>query len=315
MTAGRPQRPKLRVGIISAGRVGAVLGAALHRAGHQIGSVSGVSDASLRRAERLLPGVPVNSPDGVAVDADLVLLAVPDDALSGLVHGLAATGSLRSGQLVVHTCGAHGVDVLSPAVEVGALPLAMHPAMTFTGRTEDVERLPSACMAITAADTAELAGTDSPGWHVAEALTLEMGMEPVRVPEHARKLYHAALTHGANHLITLVNECTELLGHAGIEHADRLLGPILSASLDNALRLGDRAITGPVMRGDVGTVRAHLDALDAANPRVHAGYRELARRTAERAERAGILRVEAAAEVHAALDDPPAGQPDAGDQE
>ena len=283
--------------MISAGRVGAVLGAALHRAGHQVVAVSGVSAASLRRADELLPGVPVLPPDEVAVQADLVLLAVPDDALSGLTRGLVATDSLRSGQILVHTCGAHGVDVLAPATEIGVLPLALHPAMTFTGRAEDVERLSAACVAVTA--TAD----DEAGWSVGEALALELGTEPVRVPEHARRLYHAALTHGANHLITLVNECSDLLRSAGIDIPDRVMAPILSASLDNALRFGDRAITGPVMRGDAGTVRTHLAALGDADPDVVAGYRELARRTAERAVRSGVLREDRATEVREVLDE------------
>ncbi|MGP4021480.1 Rossmann-like and DUF2520 domain-containing protein [Saccharopolyspora sp. 5N708] len=298
MSAGRTG-PRLRVGVISAGRVGAVLGAALQRAGHQVVAVSAVSTASLRRADELLPGVAVLPPDEVAVQADLVLLAIPDDAIAGLVRGLVATESLRAGQILVHTCGAHGVAVLAPAAEIGVLPLAMHPAMTFTGRAEDVERLATACMAITASTV------DEAGWHVAEALALELGMEPVRVPEESRRLYHAALTHGANHLITLVNECAELLRDAGVDIADRVMAPILSASLDNALRFGDRAITGPVMRGDAGTVRAHLAALGEANPDTVPGYRELARRTAQRAEQAGILRADGAKAVREVLDQEP----------
>jgi predicted short-subunit dehydrogenase-like oxidoreductase (DUF2520 family) len=276
-----------------------VLGAALHRAGHQVVAVSAVSEASLRRADELLPGVAVLPPDEVALQADLVLLAVPDDAIAGLVRGLVATDSLRAGQILVHTCGAHGVDVLAPAADIGVLPLALHPAMTFTGRAEDVERLATACMAVTAS------AVDEAGWHVAEALTLELGMEPVRVPEESRRLYHAALTHGANHLITLVNECAELLRGAGIDIADRVMAPILSASLDNALRLGDRAITGPVMRGDAGTVRVHLAALRAASPDAVPSYRELAKRTAERAAEAGILRADGAEAVREALDEEP----------
>ncbi|GAA2791230.1 Rossmann-like and DUF2520 domain-containing protein [Saccharopolyspora taberi] len=292
----RGEGPRLRVGVVSAGRVGAVLGAALLRAGHQVVAVSGVSAASLRRAEELLPGVPVLPPDEVAAQADLVLLAVPDDAIPGLTRGLVATGSLRPGQIVVHTSGAHGVDVLAPAAEIGVLPLALHPAMTFTGRAEDVERLSTACMAVTAAG-------DEAGWSVGEALALELGMEPVRVPETARKLYHAALTHGANHLVTLVNECAELLRAAGVEIPERVMAPLLSASLDNALRFGDRAITGPVVRGDAGTVREHLAALRDADPEVVSGYRALAKRTAERAVRSGALREDRSVEVREALDE------------
>ncbi|WP_338604844.1 DUF2520 domain-containing protein [Saccharopolyspora sp. SCSIO 74807] len=301
MSAGRPARrgdgPRLRVGVISAGRVGAVLGAAFQRAGHEVVAVSGVSAASLRRAEELLPQVPVRPPDEVANSADLVLLAVPDDVLAGLVRGLVATGSLRSGQILVHTCGAHGVAVLEPAAEVGVLPLALHPAMTFTGRPEDVERLASACAAVTAA------GADEASWNVGEVLALELGAEPVRVPEQARRLYHTALSHGANHLITLINECSDLLRGAGVEIPERVLAPILSASLDNALRFGDKGLTGPVSRGDTGTVRAHLAELRESAPEVSAGYAELARRTAARAEQAGLLDRHSASEVTDALDE------------
>ncbi|MBE9374137.1 DUF2520 domain-containing protein [Saccharopolyspora sp. HNM0983] len=296
MPAGRTG-PRLRIGIISAGRVGAVLGAALTRAQHRVVAVSAVSESSQERAERMLPGTAVLPPDQVAEQADLVLLAVPDDALAGLVRGLTATGSLRAGQIVVHTSGAHGVDVLEAAASAGVLMLAMHPAMTFTGRDEDVQRLADACMTVTATPG------DDAGWSVGEALALELGMEPVRVDEEARPLYHAALTHGANHVITLVNESSEMLRAAGVDVPDRVLAPLLSASLDNSLRLGDRAITGPVVRGDAGTVRAHLAAIAASGPAALAGYRELARRTAERAERSGLLGPDGAAEVRAALDE------------
>src|SRR5204863_6579995 len=116
----RPAR--LAVGVVSAGRVGAVLGAALARAGHTVVAASGVSRDSLRRAEELLPDVPLLPPDEVVSGADLVLLALPDDALAGMVRGLVAAGAVRSGQIVVHTSGAHGVDVLEPAAKQGALP-------------------------------------------------------------------------------------------------------------------------------------------------------------------------------------------------
>lgn len=289
----RPAR--LAVGVVSTGRVGAVLGAALVRAGHTVVAASGVSKESVQRAEELLPGVPLLPPDEVVRSADLVLLALPDDALAGMVRGLAAADALRSGQIVVHTCGAHGVDVLGPAAEHGALPIALHPVMTFTGRAEDLERLTTCCFGVTAGDGDEAA------WSVGEALVVEMGAEPVRVPAAARPLYHTALAHGANHLVTLVAEAADLLREAGVGDPSRMLGPLLSAALDNALRHGDRALTGPVARGDVGTVRAHLRVLAEHNPEMLPTYRALAARTAERAEDAGLLRPDLAPDVFAAL--------------
>jgi len=289
----RPAR--LAVGVVSTGRVGAVLGAALTRAGHTVAAASGVSKESVQRAEELLPGVPLLPPDEVVRRADLVLLALPDDALPGMVRGLAAADALRSGQIVVHTCGAHGVEVLAPAAEHGALPLALHPVMTFTGRAEDLERLTTCCFGVTAGDGDEAA------WSVGEALVVEMGAEPVRVPDAARPLYHTALAHGANHLVTLVAEAADLLKQAGVGDPSRMLGPLLSAALDNALRHGDRALTGPVARGDVGTVRAHLRVLAEHAPEMLPTYRALAARTAERAEESGLLRPDLAPDVFAAL--------------
>jgi predicted short-subunit dehydrogenase-like oxidoreductase (DUF2520 family) len=280
-----------------------VLGAALARAGHSVVAASGVSEDSRRRCAELLPGVPMLPPDETAAAADLVLLAIPDDVLAGTVRGLIATSSLRAGQIVVHTSGAYSVDTLAPATELGALPLALHPAMTFTGRQEDLDRLTTCCFGITATEG------DEPAWNVGEALVMEMGAEPVRIPAAARSLYHAALAHGANHLITLVTESMELLRTAGIGPVDRLLAPLLSAALDNALRHGDRSLTGPVARGDVGTLHGHLDVLEKQAPQVLPAYRVLARRTAARAEQAGLLDAARAADVQAALGDPPNDDP------
>ncbi len=295
MNAGRPAR--LAVGVVSAGRVGAVLGAALAAAGHHVVATSGVSRASVRRAAELLPDVPLLPPDEVVSQANLVVLAVPDDVLPGLVRGLAAAGCFHPGQIVVHTAGSRGTGVLEPAVEEGVLALALHPVMTFTGRTEDVQRLASCCVGVTAAEQDEVA------WSVGEALVVEMGAEPVRVPEAVRPLYHAALAHGANHLMTLVRDCVDLLERAGVHPAERMVAPLLSAALDNALRHGDRALTGPVARGDTGTLRTHLAEITNADPDLAPAYRALAARTAGRANAAGLIDGSALDDVRTTLEE------------
>ncbi|MBD0293088.1 MAG: DUF2520 domain-containing protein [Jiangellaceae bacterium] len=277
-TAQAPAR--LGVGVIGAGRVGSVLGAALAAAGHRVVGVYAVSIASRQRAQALLPDAPLLTPGEVFDRADLVVLAVPDDVLPDLVEGLVATGSVRAGQLVAHTSGRFGIDVLQPATTAGALPLALHPAMTFTGSAVDLDRLPSATFGVTAPE---------PLWQVAEALVIEMGAEPIRVAEENRILYHAALAHGANHLVTLVGEAADLLRHAGVPEPERTLGPLLSAALDNALRDGDAALTGPVARGDAGTVSRHVAEIERVAPESVAAYVALARRTAARALAAGRL--------------------------
>lgn len=294
MTAARPAR--LDVGIVGVGRVGSALGAALTRAGHRVVAASAVSTVSLRRAAERIPGAAILPADEVVAMSALVVLAVPDDVLAGLVDGLAATGAWRAGQFVVHTSGAHGLGVLAPAAAAGALVLALHPAMTFTGRDEDVARLDGAPFGVTAQPELR---------PVAEALVVEMGGEPFWVSEDARTAYHAALSMGANHLVTLVADALELLESAGVETPARVLAPLLGAALDNALRLGDGALTGPVSRGDALTVARHLVAIDDRVPQLRPPYAAMAGRTAERAEASGRIDSRQAAAVRAALEEEP----------
>lgn len=278
----RPAR--LKVGVISAGRVGTALGVALERAEHVVVACSAISEESRQRARRRLPDTLVLPAPDVAGDAELLLLAVPDTELAGIVSGLAATGAVRAGTIVVHTSGATGIGVLAPLTEQGCLPLAIHPAMTFTGSDEDIDRLADSCFGITAADEI--------GYAIAEALTLEIGAEPFRVDESARTLYHAALCHGGNHVVTVIDDALAALraalpGGLGINDpdgvAERVLGPLVRAALANTLRDGRAALTGPVARGDSATLTRHLAALGAVDPELAEAYRTNALRTAHRA--------------------------------
>ncbi|GGS58672.1 MULTISPECIES: Rossmann-like and DUF2520 domain-containing protein [Streptomyces] len=290
----RDRPARLTVGVVGAGRVGPALAASLQLAGHRPVAVSGVSDASRRRAAALLPDVPLVEPAEVLARAELVLLTVPDDVLPTLVEGLVETGAVRPGQLLVHTSGRYGARVLDPALRAGALPLALHPAMTFTGTAVDVQRLAGCSFGVTAPEELRLA---------AEALVIEMGGEPEWIAEEARPLYHAALALGANHLVTLVAQSMELLTKAGVAAPDRMLGPLLGAALDNALRSGDAALTGPVARGDAGTVAAHIGELRAHAPQAVAGYVAMARTTADRALAHGLLKAELAEDLLVVLAD------------
>lgn len=276
-----------RMGVVGAGRVGSVLAAALRSAGHDIVAVAGESDASRRRAADLLPGVPVRKPTDVARGCEVLLLTVPDDMLGNVVTMLTASGAVRPGQYVVHTSGAHGLEVLAPALAVGARGIAMHPAMTFTGTEVDLPRLPGCVFGVTAQDA------ERP---VAERLVADLGGVVMWVDESRRTLYHAGLAHGANHLVTLVAQAMELLGAAGADDPAATLRPLLTAALDNALAEGDAALTGPIVRGDVNTVRAHLAEIAATAPDTLPSYVALAEATLDRVVTDGrVLPIRAAA--------------------
>ncbi len=248
MSARRPGR--LGVGVVGAGRVGAVLGSALRAVGHAVVGASGISEASRERADALLPGVPLLDVAAVVERAELVLLTVPDDALAELVTGIAALGGWQPGQLVVHTAARYGTGVLAPALRAGAIPLAIHPAMTFTGTSLDLARLDGTTFAVTA---------PAPVLPIGQALVIELGGEPVIVGEDDRAVYAAALDDGVHQVAAVVARAAQALQAAGVERPGRLLHPLLDATLAGATHAADRGAE-PARLGDVGDEPSGPDA-------------------------------------------------------
>lgn len=287
--------PRLRVGVVGVGRAGSVMAAALDRAGHRVVAAHAVSDASRARAEALIGEAELLDVPEVFERSDLVLLSVPDDVLTGLVAGAAEAGYVHPGQFVVHCSGRYGIAVLDPATEVGALPLALHPVMTLNGVTLDLQRLSGCPFGVTSPPVLR---------PVAEALVVEMGGEPVWIDEEQRTLYHAALATASNHLVTLTVEAMELLTAAGVDEPGRLLAPLMGASLDNALQLGVAGLTGPVVRGDSGTVAGHVEAVGQHSAQAKAAYVAMARLTADKALAAGRLQPAQAEALLDVLADP-----------
>src|SRR5215813_10721283 len=206
---------ELTVGIVGAGRVGTAIGAALAHAGHRITGASGRSDAAVARIASRLPGAVNRRAEDVVRHADLVIFAVPDDVLAPLIAHLGESGAFRPGVIVAHTSGAHGIGILHPATARGALPLALHPAMTFTGADSDIDLLTSGItFGVTAPDEIR---------HVAADLVAELGGVAEWISDDQRALYHTALVHGANHLVTLVNEALDRLRDAGVVQPERVL--------------------------------------------------------------------------------------------
>lgn len=276
---------RLGVGVIGCGKVGAVIGRALRAAGHAIVGVTASSDASRDRAEAMLPGVPVLDIETVVERAEVVLFTVTDDVLGELVSGLARLGRFKPGQIVLHCAGRFGTEVLEPAARAGAITIALHPSLSFTGTSMDLARLREATIAVTAARTVLPIG---------QALVVEMGAEPIVVAEADRPLYHAAIAHASNHTVVILSQALEALAGLGIEDAPRVLASLMRASVDNTLQAGPGSLTGPVSRGDVDTVAAHLAALaelavESGSTELDDTYRALARATVSRALRNGTI--------------------------
>jgi predicted short-subunit dehydrogenase-like oxidoreductase (DUF2520 family) len=217
---------RLGIGIIGAGRVGPVLGAALGGAGHAIVGIATVSESGRERAAVLLPGVPVLPIPEVVERAELVLLAVPAAELESLVAGLAATGAWQPGQLVVHTAAEFGYGVLAPATAAGGIPIALHPAMAFTGTSLDVSRLRESWCAVTA---------PTPVLPIGQALVVEMGGEPVVIAEADRRAYAASLAAVEELASGVVAEAASGLAAIGVEHPERVLGSLMRSAVERAL--------------------------------------------------------------------------------
>jgi len=222
---------RLGIGIIGAGRVGPVLGAALAGAGHAIVGISAVSVESRDRAEAMLPGVPVLEIPAIVERSELVILAIPGEELESLVAGLAATGSWQPGQLVLHTAAEYGIGVLAPALAAGAIPLAIHPAMSFTGTSIDLARLRESYCAVTA---------PTPVQPIGQALVVEMGAEPVLIAEADRAAYAEAIATATSFSAAIVGQAVGILDRLGLDEPGRIIAPLVRSSVENALNLPPR---------------------------------------------------------------------------
>lgn len=217
---------RLGVGIVGAGNVGPILGAALAGAGHAIVGISAISAASRERAEAILPGAPILDVDVLVERSELVILAVPDDELAPLVAGLAARGAWQPGQLVLHTAARYGIGVLTPALAAGAIPLAVHPAMTFTGTSLDLAKLAGTWFAVTA---------PSPVLPIGQALVVEMGGEPLVIAEADRSAYAEAVDTAVSFSTAIVDQAVALLAGIGVEAPGPVLAPLVRSAVERAL--------------------------------------------------------------------------------
>lgn len=279
------------VAIVGAGRVGTAVGVLLLAAGHTVTAVSG-RDATRIRAAEFLPGVPVVDPALAVTGATFVVVAVPDDELASVTAEIAP--GCRRGAWVAHCSGALGLDVLEAARAAGARRLAVHPLQTFPDVRRAIEELPGCAAAVTA--------DDEEGYAVGEAIARDLGARPFRLADDARPLYHAAAVLASNDLVALSGLAARAFEVAGVPDPAAAMLPLQRATVDNVGRLGPAAaLTGPILRGDAGTVDRNLAALSALLPEAVNAYVVLARAALDLATSSGRLDPARAASVEEVL--------------
>jgi predicted short-subunit dehydrogenase-like oxidoreductase (DUF2520 family) len=251
----------------------------LQRAGHRIVAVSGRSE-TVGRVEKYLNGVPVVPIRQVAANAQVILIGVPDDLIRGICSQI-STG-LHRGQVVAHLSGSLGLEVLAPAAHWGVSPLALHPLQSVPDVAVGLKRLPGSGFAVTA--------NSEPVAQLGERLVREVGGRPFRIRSQDKGLYHAAAVFASNYLATVEAIAERLFSRAGVPDTRQALGPLAVATLSNVVRDGaSAALTGPVVRGDVGTIERNLDALKQSAPEAIQAYVALARAAAGLALQDGRL--------------------------
>ena len=271
----------MKVAVIGAGRVGMAFAVLLERAGHSIVGISGRAQTR-RRASAYLASVPFLESTEAAAAAELVVIGTPDDVIESTCEALAAAAAVGPGMWVSHLSGALGLDALRRAREAGARILAVHPLQTFPDVDSALEHLPGCSIAVTA--------EDDEGYLLGERLADDLHGVPFRLADELRPLYHAAAVFASNYLVTASAIAESLFAAAGLPDPAHAMAPLQRASLDHVEKLGPaRALTGPAVRGDAGTIRRNLEALEQHAPGLVPSYVAMARATLDLAEGSGRL--------------------------
>jgi predicted short-subunit dehydrogenase-like oxidoreductase (DUF2520 family) len=219
---------RLKVSVIGAGPVGISIAKAISDAGHTLSAIATTDPVRAAQVETVLPGVAVLPVIDAVQGVDLVLFAIPGDQIADLVKGLVATDSLSRGQLLAHTSPNYGYSVFDEALASGIVPMAIHPAIKFTGFSSiDRARIVDSYIAVDAPRAV---------LPIVQTLAIELGGEPVHVPQEAREKYAEAISVAGTFTTLIVGQAITLLEDAGIDKPRNLLSGIFRSSLEESLR-------------------------------------------------------------------------------
>lgn len=259
-----------KIGFIGAGTVGTALAFRLKARGYPVAAVFSRTPASSRRFASMIDGSRIcSSPQEVADKSDLVFITTPDDAIGQVASSL----KWRKGQGVVHCSGADSIDILEPAALSGALAGAFHPLQTFASISYAIENIPGSTFAIEG--SGEILNK-------LQEMAASLGGNWILLKASDKVLYHASAVIACNYFVTLVKLSTDLWQDFGFTSnaAVKALTPLLKGALNNLNNAGlPNALTGPISRGDMGTIRKHLSALEKRAPSLLSTYKEMGLQT------------------------------------
>ena len=289
------------VAIIGAGRVGGAIGRLLAKSGYTVTAVAARNRATADRARAFIgSGEPLTDAVKAAASADIIFITTPDGTIKSTCEAVAAGGGLRSGKLVVHVSGAQTLDLLRAAKAAGAYCAVLHPLQSVPNMELGVTNIPGSYFRIEADPEAMALARD-----LVKAMGgIELVMPKWTAGKESAALYHAGAVAVSNFFVALVDLGLRFYEELGAERKDALKAvlPLIRGTLANIESAGiPDALTGPIMRGDVQTVRGHLEAMAARMPELLPLYRALARHTVTVARDKGSLGPEAAAEMRELL--------------
>ena len=268
--------------IIGAGMVGTAIGFLLKKVGYEIVAIADKSTAALRRAESYTGGKSYRKPQEVLCEADCILITTPDDLILSVCKDIARSPFIK-GKYVFHMSGAGGLDLLEPAKKAGAAVGSIHPLQSFSSIDNAIQNIPSSYFGIT---------VDAKAKTKAETIVLALGGKPIYISSKQKSLYHAAACVASNYLVSLLNAVESIYSSIGISEKDakKAYLPLIYGSLKN-IELSDSvsALTGPIARGDYGTIQKHVDSINANLPQYSSLYSSLGLITVNLARKKGTL--------------------------
>ena len=261
---------KLKIGFIGTGTTGTALAVQLSLKGYAVVAASDKTISPTQRFAGMVPDCRIYQKNqDVADNADLIFITSPDDVIAPI----AASLKWHSGQSVVHCSGAASLDILAPAREDGANTGAMHPLQTFAGVSQAIDNIPGSTFGIEA---------NEPLFSILRDMAVALEGNYIKLEPGDKVLYHAAAVLSCNYLITLVKLSTDLLKSLGMdpEQATQALMPLLKGTLNNISNIGiPECLTGPIARGDTGTINKHISALKQSSPEALSAYLEMGLQT------------------------------------